>query len=305
MKTIISFNLFPVGTTKIKERMSSELPLELYERISAIYPDGRGLRSIRVVLPEEDDRLIRIRDLLRVNGYSEESPKFKNPELSKPITMNAEIEYEANDFGKHEWYQITPWLGASDYATRDSQGRIDNIGQRDYALTKEEVNAWRSGGGDPRHKVPPQIATTVALAPPFALISGVDFLERALGKGYRIPVKPTTVVDILEWCPEMIFPTLSAACLFCDPEGRPVSTSEPRLCGHLVDGIFGSPLLKYDKAVVQQWLNGARVDDIAWTRERFGITVRSAGNFLLLSRRLTEWIISTDERIKWEPVLLI
>jgi len=305
MKNIISFTLFPVGTTKDPDRKMSELPFALYESLAKILPDGKGKRSIYVSLSSDDVRLIAIRAILKEHGYTEVSSKFKTNGIERPIAITETIQYDELDFGYHEWYEIYPSLAGADYASRDEQGRIRNLGERDYTLTDEENAALLAREEDPRGKIPTRIYDTIASVPPYALVMGKHAAEAALSAGLRISTKPTSVHNIFELTADFVFPPLSPACDFRDPQGQPVSSDMPRLCGHLADGFIQDPLLKYNRTDVMRLLTHGKVVDVAQTRERFGNAEGVSEPLFIISKRFTEWLMTIDGKLRWKPVELI
>ena len=305
MKTTISFTLFPVGASKDPEEKLSDLPLPLYESIASIYPDGRGKRSIYVNLPLGDARLEAIRGKLRENGYVEKGTMFREKGSGKPILMTAIVEYEKSDFGKHDWYEVRPSQMLADYASRNEQGLISNIGDRDYSLSKGENAALVAGREDSRGKIPKWATISVAAVGPYAILMGVVVSKLARESGLIIPTKPTSVSDIVEWDAKVVFPALSSVCDFRDPDGNPVSEAEERRCGHIVDGLNQSPVMKYDRVALLKFLKSKYPFDVAKTSEAFGNTVESADGLFIVSRRLAEWLLKRDAKLHLKPVDLV
>jgi hypothetical protein len=304
MKRTISLTIFPMGISSDPKSEITQVPRELFDRIVSIYPEGRQRRSFSMTLPIDDDRTIAVRQGLKGAGFIERGSKF-GPSGGHYVAVKFVDEYEASDFGHHEWYEVYPSLSGADYVSRDERGRIRNLGERDYTLSQEENAALLAREEDARGKIPMRLYDSIASVPPFALIMGKNAVDAAESAGFHISLKPTTVLNILELTTDVMFPVLSGVCDFRDPKGLPIPFDEPRLCGHLVDGFIQDPLLKYNRKDVLQVLEHEKIVDVAKTKERFGNAVGVSEPLFIVSKRFTEWLMTSDRKLRWKPVELI
>ena len=275
---------------------------ELFAEICRIYPEGKGARSFFAKLPTDDSCFIALEALLKRSGY-----KFTNRfELETPRSamLTVTVEYEGKDFGRHSWYEVYPSKLLAEYPSRNPQGLLRNLGDQDYPLSEEERKALLSKKIDePPKKIPKWADSALAtVGGSSVLLMGVGLAKDIEASGFIVPSKPTESAGIVEWNPRLVFPRLSARCQFCDPKGNATAPDADRACGFLLEGCIQSPILKYDRDAVVSITGAGGVDDIAKTVERFGNAPEVAEPALLVSRRLTEWLIKRDKKLLWKPV---
>ena len=301
MKKIAQFSVGIASRLKPQET-GCNIPDEIIKEMTVIYPEGEKRRTFFVRLPTEDPRFLAIEDLLARNGYT-----FTNHlkmETPRSTMLTVTLEFEPSDFGHHDWYEVYPSRALADYLSRNEQGLIRNLGDRDFMLSDEENADLLAGKHDARGKIP-SWAYDMVTGVGASRIMGTQVNELLASAKFHIPTKPTTVFGLFEWDPQVIFPILSAQCQFCDPKGIPIPIDGDRSYGMVVDGFIQSPVLKYDRSAVEQVLAQHGKPDVAKTREHFGNGPEVADPIILASRRLTAWLMSHDKKLSWKPVEII
>ena len=303
MRRIVSFTVFPAGTTSDPKSSLTQVPKNVFEKITSLYPEGFKKRAFFLSLPSSDERAILVRNTLTEAGIVERGAKFGSAGGCYLAVTHTD-EYELGDFGHHDWYEVYPSRALADYLSRNEQGLIRNLGDRDFMLSDEENADLLAGKHDARGKIP-SWAYDMVTGVGASRIMGTQVNELLASAKFHIPTKPTTVFGLFEWDPQVIFPILSAQCKFCDPKGIPIPIDGDRSYGMMVDGFIQSPVLKYDRSAVEQVLAQHGEPDVAKTREHFGNGPEVADPIILASRRLTAWLMSHDKKLSWKPVEII
>lgn len=275
----------------------SEVPVEVFEDICKLYPEGKETgRWFRSVLPADDPRSIAIIQRLKEAGYSPWTDKLRLP-TSREFTTSIEFEYDPSDWEASEWLSPRPdvfW----EHSTLGPDGLIELQHWEVDPDAPEEGIAKANDGLVVSSRIKNALETSGLghiIFKPVAVIGDDESENRG-----RVPWDKFGFEPYWQIWSDYTLPPLSSACRFRDRDGKLVPHDQD--CS--INGFFLHTVADEEDVLRYRPEDMKKTEPfgLALTRERFGYGKDSCKPALIASHRLYQFCVEQKLKMYWVPV---